>query len=52
MANILQSLNKTIVAGIILAIILFIIMYSLSGGWNFDTYFWSAIFRYFHVRVR
>ena len=49
MANILQSLNRTIVAGIILAIILFIIMYSLSGGWVFDTYFWSAIFRYLHV---
>ena len=49
MANILQSLNRTIVAGIVLAIILFIIMYSLSGGWFFDTYFWSAIFRYLHV---
>ncbi len=49
MANILQSLNRTIIAGIVLAIILFIIMYSLSGGWFFDTYFWSAIFRYLHV---
>ena len=49
MANILQSLNRTIVAGIVLAIILFIIMYSLSGGWFFDAYFWSAIFRYLHV---
>ena len=49
MVNILQSLNRTIVAGIVLAIILFIIMYSLSGGWFFDTYFWSAIFRYLHV---
>ena len=49
MANILQSLNRTIVAGIVLAIILLIIMYSLSGGWFLDTYFWSAIFRYLHV---
>ena len=49
MSNILQSLNKTIWAGIILAIILFILMYSISGGWSLDTYFWSAIFRYLHV---
>ena len=49
MSNILQSLNRTIVAGVILAIILFIFMYSISGGWNLDSYFWSAIFRYLHV---
>jgi uncharacterized membrane protein len=49
MAKILQSLNRTIIAGVVLAIILFILMYSLSGGWFFDTYFWSAIFRYLHV---
>jgi uncharacterized membrane protein len=24
-------------------------MYSISGGWQLDTYFWSAIFRYLHV---
>ena len=49
MSNILQSLNKTVIAGIILAIILFILMYSISGGWQLDTYFWSAVFRYLHV---
>ena len=49
MSNILQSLNRTIVAGIILTIVLFIIMYSFSGGWHLDAYFWSAIFRYLHV---
>ena len=49
MDSILQSLNRTVIAGIILAIILFIIMYSLSGGWSLDSYFWSAIFRYLHV---
>jgi len=48
-SNILQSLNRTVVAGIILTIVLFIIMYSISGGWYLDTYFWSAIFRYLHV---
>ena len=49
MSNILQSLNRTIIAGIILAVILFILMYSISGGWQLDTYFWSAVFRYLHV---
>ena len=49
MSNILQSLNRTVIAGIILAIILFIFMYSISGGWLLDTYFWSAVFRYLHV---
>ena len=49
MASILQSLNKTIIAGIILAVILFIFMYSITGGWELDTYFWSAMFRYLHV---
>ena len=49
MANILQSLNRTVIAGIILAVILFILMYLISGGWQLDTYFWSAAFRYLHV---
>ena len=49
MASILQSLNRTVIAGIILAILLVVIMYLLSGGWSLDSYFWSAIFRYLHV---
>ena len=49
MSNILQSLNKTVIAGIVLAVILFILMYLISGGWQLDTYFWSAVFRYLHV---
>ena len=49
MSNILQSLNRTVIAGFVLAIVLFIFMYSISGGWLLDTYFWSAIFRYLHV---
>ena len=49
MSSILQSLNRTVTAGIILAIILFFIMSYLSGGWSLDTYFWSAFFRYLHV---
>ena len=49
MSNILQSLNRTIFTGFILAILLLILMFSISGGWFLDTYFWSAIFRYLHV---
>ncbi|MBI28851.1 MAG: hypothetical protein CFH21_00474 [Alphaproteobacteria bacterium MarineAlpha5_Bin11] len=49
MVSILQSLQKTVIAGIILAILLFIFMIFISGGWTMDTYFWSAIFRYLHV---
>ena len=49
MPNILQSLNRTVIAGIILTIVLFVIMYFLSGGWSLDSYFFSAVFRYLHV---
>ena len=49
MANILQSLNRTIVAGIILAIIVFIIMSLSNNGFSYDQVFWSATFRYLHV---
>ena len=49
MSSILQSLNRTVYAGIVLAILLFILMYVISGGWFLDSYFWSAIFRYLHV---
>ena len=49
MIGILQSLQKTVIAGIVITIILFLIMYSISGGWSFDTYFWSSVFRYLHV---
>ncbi len=52
MSNILQSLNRTIIAGIALAIIFFILLLNIwpgSNNWFSDRYFWSAIFRYFHV---
>ena len=48
MANILQSLNKTIAAGVVLTIVLLSIMvaaYDLS----FDIDFWRTISRYLHV---
>ena len=53
MANILQSLNKTIIGGIILTLILLILIFSIwpgSNAWLSDSYFWgTVIFRYFHV---
>ena len=49
LGSILQSLNRTIIAGIILAILVFIIMTITNNGFDYDRNFWSAIFRYLHV---
>ena len=52
MSKILQSLNKTVTAGIILTILFFILLLSIwpgSSSWFSDKYFWSAVFRYLHV---
>ena len=52
MSNILQSLNRTVTAGIILAILFFFLLLSIwpgSSSWFSDKYFWSAVFRYLHV---
>ena len=49
MASILQSLNRTVIAGIILAILVFIVMTITNNGFDYDRNFWSAIFRYLHV---
>ena len=49
MGNFFGSLSKVIHASIGLAIILFLIMFFGSGGFDFDTLFWSWLFRYLHV---
>ena len=52
MSNILQSLNKTVTAGIVLTILFFILLFSIwpdSSNWFSDKNFWSAIFKYLHV---
>jgi uncharacterized membrane protein len=49
LGSILQSLNRTIIEGIILAILFFIIMVITNNGFDYDRNFWSAIFRYLHV---
>jgi uncharacterized membrane protein len=51
MNNLLSSLSKTIHASLTLAILLFIGLFYLNGGFAFDTLFWSWLFRYIHVIV-
>ena len=49
MGNILKSLQKTIHVSLILSLILFLWLFFDNGGFDFDTLFWSWLFRYFHV---
>ena len=47
MANILTSLNRTVIAGLILVAIFIIYFFSINGA--IDNIFWAFIFRYIHV---
>jgi uncharacterized membrane protein len=49
MISILQSLQKTIHLSLALATLLFLGLYFYGGDWAFDRWFWSWLFRYFHV---
>ena len=51
MSNLLSSLSKTIHASLVLAILLFLGLFYLNGGFAFDDFFWSWLFRYIHVVV-
>ena len=51
MINILSSLSKTVHTSIAIAIILFLGLFYLNGGFSFDALFWSWIARYTHVLV-
>ena len=51
MSNLLSSLTKTIHASLVLAILLFLGLFYLNGGFAFDDLFWSWLFRYIHVVV-
>ena len=51
MSEILQSLSKTINFSLALAIILFLGLYFLNGGFDIDLLFWSWLLRYVHVVV-
>jgi uncharacterized membrane protein len=51
MSNLLSSLSKTIHASLGLAILLFLLLFYVSGGYDFDQLFWSWLFRLIHVIV-
>ena len=51
MGNLLTSLPKTIHASLSLAVILFLGLFFINGGFEFDTLFWSWLFRLIHVIV-
>ena len=51
MGNLLSSLSKTIHASLALAVILFLFLFYVSGGFDFDQIFWSWLFRLIHVTV-
>jgi len=51
MSILLSSLSKTIHASLVLAILLFLGLFYLNGGFAFDDLFWSWLFRYIHVVV-
>ena len=51
MSNLLSSLSKTIHTSLALAILLFLGLFYLNGGFAFDTLFWSWLFRFIHVIV-
>ena len=49
MTNFFSSLSKVVHASLFLAILLFLILYFVNGGFVLDVLFWSWLFRYFHV---
>ena len=49
MGEILKSLQKTIHLSVALSLILFLGLFFGNGGFDFDLFFWSWLFRYFHV---
>ena len=51
MGNILSSLSRTVHLSLALSIVLFLILFFQNGGFDFDTLFWSWLFRYIHVLV-
>ena len=51
MGNFLSSLSKTIHASLGLGILLFLALFYLNGGFDFDVLFWSWLFRFIHVVV-
>ena len=51
MTNFLSSLSRTIHISVGITIVLFVVLFFLNGGFDFDLLFWSWLFRYIHVVV-
>ena len=51
MISILSSLSRTIHYSLAISVLLFVALFFLNGGFDFDLLFWSWLFRYIHVLV-
>ena len=51
MISILSSLSRTIHLSLAISVILFVTLFFLNGGFDFDLLFWTWLFRYIHVIV-
>ena len=51
MITILSSLSRTIHYSLAISVLLFVGLFFLNGGFDFDLLFWSWLFRYIHVLV-
>ena len=51
MISILSSLSRTIHYSLAISVLLFVGLFFLNGGFDFDLLFWSWLFRYIHVLV-
>ena len=49
--SILSSLSRTIHYSLAISVLLFVGLFFLNGGFDFDLLFWSWLFRYIHVLV-
>ncbi len=51
MISILSSLSRTIHLSLAISVVLFVTLFFLNGGFDFDLLFWTWLFRYIHVIV-
>ena len=51
MISILSSLSRTIHLSLAISVVLFVTLFFLNGGFDFDLLFWTWLFRYVHVVV-
>ena len=51
MISILSSLSRTIHLSLAISVVLFVTLFFLNGGFDFDLLVWTWLFRYIHVIV-